>query len=91
MKGKWWTLLGWLVPIVMLSWPVCAIRLAKPGSFWARRWYEDDEMMKAEQRFSNGPNDSEPPPLPHPQDSEPWPEEDSVLQDRLTRRGTRQQ
>jgi hypothetical protein len=53
MKGKWWVaLLGFVVPVVILAWPVCAVLVAKPGSFWARRFYDDYWMMKAEDRFS---------------------------------------
>jgi hypothetical protein len=53
MKGKWWVAgLGWVVPGVILAWPVCAFLVAKPGSFWARRWYDDYWMTKAEDRFS---------------------------------------
>jgi hypothetical protein len=53
MKGKWWVAgLGFLFPVVILAWPVCAMLVAKPGSFWARRFYDDYWMMKAEDRFS---------------------------------------
>jgi hypothetical protein len=52
MKGKWWVaLLGFIVNVIILVWPICAIRLAKPESFWARRWYDDETTAKARLRF----------------------------------------
>jgi hypothetical protein len=133
MKGKWGVAivglvvmaelgtrrvaLGPIVAAALLSLPICATRLAKPGSFWARHWYDDDEITKAEgrfaesrsswaalhlprldgqrhdhdeiaragQRFSKSPE----PPLPNPEDSEPWPDDDPGLKDRITRRALR--
>lgn len=49
MKGKWEPALwGLFIPFVGL---VCAIRLAKPSSWWARRRYSDYEMARARTRF----------------------------------------
>ncbi|MGH3366056.1 MAG: hypothetical protein ACRDOY_02515 [Nocardioidaceae bacterium] len=49
LKGKLATgLLGFPIPLVAL---VGAIRLAKPSSFWARRWYSEAKIAKAQQRF----------------------------------------
>lgn len=92
MKGKWWVaFLGFVFPIVILALPFCAIRLAKPGSFWARHWYDDDEIIKAEQRFSRSSAELPEPPLPNPQDSEPWPDQDPEQDDRITRRALSRQ
>jgi hypothetical protein len=53
MKGKWWVaFLGFLIPVVFVATPFCAFLIAKPRSFWARRWYDDYDMMKAEDRFA---------------------------------------
>ncbi|MFZ0325417.1 MAG: hypothetical protein WAN48_14960 [Actinomycetes bacterium] len=50
LKGKLATgLIGLPVPLLGL---VGAIRLAKPTSFWARRFYSEVTMAKAQQRFS---------------------------------------
>jgi hypothetical protein len=49
LKGKLATgLIGLPVPLVAL---VGAVRVAKPESFWARRFYSDRKMKKAERRF----------------------------------------
>ncbi|SEJ18985.1 hypothetical protein [Demequina mangrovi] len=42
-------LIGIVIPIVSL---VCAIRLAKPTSYWARRFYKDKKMARARRRYS---------------------------------------
>jgi hypothetical protein len=50
LKGKLGSLfLGFFVPFV---WLIAAIRLAKPTSYWAGRWYRQDKMAQAEQRFA---------------------------------------
>jgi hypothetical protein len=41
-------LIGLPLPTLAL---VCAIRLAKPSSFWARRFYSERRLTKAEERF----------------------------------------
>ncbi len=53
LKGKWGFvalgfLLGW-------AWLAGAIRLAKPDSFWARRWYGLEKMQRARERFAEAP------------------------------------
>jgi hypothetical protein len=49
LKGKLITgLVGPPVPLLAL---VGAVRLAKPSSFWARRWYSERKMAKANGRF----------------------------------------
>ena len=49
LKGKWgMTLLGLLVGIV---WIVSALRLAKPRSWWARRFYGPEQLEAARRRF----------------------------------------
>jgi hypothetical protein len=49
LKGKLITgLLGFLVPLVGL---VGAIRLAKPQTYWARRYYGPQKQARAEERF----------------------------------------
>lgn len=49
LKGKLATgLLGFPIPLLAL---VGAIRLAKPSSFYAKRWYSERKMAKANQRF----------------------------------------
>ena len=50
LKGKrGFAFLGVVVPFV---WLIGAIRLAKPTSYWATRWYGDAKMAEAEQRFA---------------------------------------
>jgi len=49
LKGKIATgLISLPVPFIAL---VGAIRLAKPSSFWARRFYSGRKLARAEQRF----------------------------------------
>jgi hypothetical protein len=38
--------------LVHPCWLFGAIRLAKPGSIWARRFYDDDKLFQAQMRFS---------------------------------------
>ena len=48
LKGKIVTgLVGFFVPILGL---IGAIRLAKPESFWAKRWYGEEKLAKAAER-----------------------------------------
>jgi hypothetical protein len=50
LKGKrGFAVLGVIVPFV---WLIGAIRLAKPTSYWAARWYGDAKIAEAEQRFA---------------------------------------
>lgn len=50
LKGKIFTgLIGLAVPLVSL---VGAIRLAKPESFWAKRWYDDAKLERSRRRFA---------------------------------------
>jgi hypothetical protein len=49
MKGKWgFVILGFALPVV---WVIGAVRLAKPSSWWARRYYGDATMSESEQHF----------------------------------------
>jgi hypothetical protein len=56
LKGKWWFVLigiflGWALPALLPT--VGAIRVAKPGSWWDRRLYDDhpDKRRKQRERF----------------------------------------
>jgi signal peptidase I len=48
LKGKWWTLLLGLA--LWPTWIVGALRLAKPDSFWARRFYDGHKQARARAR-----------------------------------------
>ena len=51
LKGKIFTgLIGFAVPIVSL---VGSIRLAKPESFWAKRFYDEAKMDRSRRRFAD--------------------------------------
>jgi hypothetical protein len=51
LKGKLITgLLGLPIPFVAL---VGAVRLAKPSSYWARRWYSERKLARAHERFGS--------------------------------------
>lgn len=87
-KGKWgFAFLGLLLHPL---WPIGAIRLAKPDSFWAKHWYAEDKLRRAEQRFDDSKPYAEPDPL-HPQDSEPWEDEDESELDKITRKALRRE
>ena len=60
LKGKPW--LAAVGLIVHLCWYVGAIRLAKPDSWWARRYYGADKLHRSQLRFKVEP--AVPPPLP---------------------------
>jgi hypothetical protein len=47
LKGRPWVLLGLLFQIILLLAPIVAFRIAKPTSWWARRFYNDAKMLKA--------------------------------------------
>ena len=50
LKGKrGFALLGLVVPFF---WLIGAIRLAKPGSYWAWHWYDGAKMTQAQQRYA---------------------------------------
>ena len=52
MKGKWWfVLLSIFVPMFFIAIFIGAIRLAKPTSFWARRFYDREKLEQSVQRF----------------------------------------
>jgi hypothetical protein len=53
LKGKYGLVaLGILLHV---CWWVGAIRLAKPDSFWAKRYYDAAKLGKARDRFETGP------------------------------------
>ena len=48
LKGKrWWATLGL---VTMWHW-VPAVRLAKPASWWARKYYAGDKLARSHARF----------------------------------------
>lgn len=50
MKGKWvFAVLGLAAHLFAI---VGAMRMAKPGSFWARRWYDEAQIAEAQRRFA---------------------------------------
>ena len=50
LKGKpGMVLAGLFVPLVGL---IGAIRLAKPSSYWAWHWYDQDKITEAQRRFA---------------------------------------
>lgn len=53
LKGKWWlVVLGVLIPGFLLVTFAGAFRLAKPGSLWARIFYDEPELLRSIERFS---------------------------------------
>jgi hypothetical protein len=51
LKGKYvMAALGVLLPVWL--WPIGAIRLAKPNSLWAHRFYDGAKMVQARERYS---------------------------------------
>ncbi|HZO04906.1 MAG TPA: hypothetical protein VFB52_00830 [Solirubrobacterales bacterium] len=50
LKGQWLLFAaGWLAP--GLVWTITALRLGRPGSWWARRFYGPRKMARAEDRY----------------------------------------
>jgi hypothetical protein len=59
LKGKWgFVALGFLMPAF---WVIGAIKIAKPRSWWARRYYGDVAMSDSEQHFVLSKRDRPPP------------------------------
>jgi hypothetical protein len=51
LKGKPWLLLIGL--LIGWCWIFGALRIAKPQSWWARRFYDRSKLMQARMRFSD--------------------------------------
>jgi uncharacterized membrane protein YkgB len=50
LKGQWVLLVaGWLTLGVV--WWIASLRLARPDSWWARRFYERDKLARAQRRY----------------------------------------
>ncbi|HYQ79544.1 MAG TPA: hypothetical protein VEP91_10600 [Solirubrobacterales bacterium] len=50
LKGQWLLFVaGWLT--LGLVWWIAALRLARPGSWWARRFYDPGKLARAEARY----------------------------------------
>jgi hypothetical protein len=80
LKGKrWWAVLGF--PTLWHWVPV--FRLAKPDSWWARRYYDQDKLLRAQQRFGDDPFAG--PSVPT-EAVDAFSEDDILLQDKTTRR-----
>jgi hypothetical protein len=59
LKGKWgFVVVGFALPIF---WIIGAVKLAKPRSWWARRYYGDVSMSESEQHFVLSKRDRSPP------------------------------
>ena len=57
LKGRWWAVFFVLVPILLVGLPFTAVMLAKPNSWWARRFYGDEKMAAAIERHGVVPAD----------------------------------
>jgi hypothetical protein len=53
MKGQWVLLIAGFVT-VGLVWFIAACRLAKPGSYWARRFYDPEKLARSRARYGEG-------------------------------------
>jgi hypothetical protein len=52
LKGHWLLFAaGWLT--VGVVWWIAALRLARPNSWWARRFYDDDKLRRAQRRYGD--------------------------------------
>jgi hypothetical protein len=51
LKGKPWLLLLGL--LVGWCWIFGSLRIAKPQSWWARRFYDESKLMQSRMRFSS--------------------------------------
>lgn len=52
LKGQY-ALLGLGFLLVGTVWYIAAFRLARPKSFWARKFYDDRKMGRARQRYGS--------------------------------------
>jgi hypothetical protein len=52
MKGQWLYLVAGFVTVGIVWW-IAAFRLARPGSFWARRFYGPEKMDRAERKYGS--------------------------------------
>jgi hypothetical protein len=52
LKGKYWFAFLGIVGILNVLWWVGAVRLAKPKSWWARRYYVGDRAHKLEEAIA---------------------------------------
>lgn len=50
MKGQWMLFVAGFITVGAVWW-IAAFRLARPGSWWARRFYDDGKLARAERRY----------------------------------------
>jgi hypothetical protein len=50
LKGQW-ALLGAGFLLLGLVWLIAAFRLARPNSFWARRFYSPEKLERSRERY----------------------------------------
>jgi hypothetical protein len=53
MKGQWLFLAAGIL-VGGIVWLIVAFRLARPNSFWARRFYGPEKLRMAEARYGAG-------------------------------------
>lgn len=50
LKGQWALFIaGWLT--LGMVWSIASLRLARPGSWWAHRFYGEDKLARAQARY----------------------------------------
>jgi hypothetical protein len=59
LKGKWLAAVVLMLLTLGLGWFVTGIRLAKPTSWWARRYYDPDKLRLAYARFEFDPEQAQ--------------------------------
>lgn len=80
LKGKrFWAVLG----ILSLWHFIPMVRLAKPDSWWARRYYDDDKLLRSNARYGRVPAGYEYPDVASLDEFSP---EDIAFQDKITRK-----
>jgi heme O synthase-like polyprenyltransferase len=50
LKGHW-ALLGAGILVLGLVWLIAAFRLARPNSYWARRFYSPEKLERSQARY----------------------------------------
>jgi hypothetical protein len=50
LKGQWLLFVAGLLTVGFVWW-IAAFRLARPGSWWVRRFYDGDKLARAERRY----------------------------------------